>query len=151
MTTCSRATASVLAVSLLFALGACKKIEPGQGGAPANATPSDIAIPGLETNEEQAGYAIGLRVGGSLAEVKDDVDFDAVVKAMDLPEYPQPEVRELGPDDAPSILLDPSRTFEDFGEIEFSPLSTTVGEAVAYYREFGVSGGYTHLKHDEKK
>ena len=77
--------------------------------------------------------------------------YDAVVKAMDLPEYPQPEVRELGPDDAPSILLDPSRTFEDFGEIMFSPLSTTVGEAVAYYREFGVSGGYTHLKHDEKK
>lgn len=82
MTTRSRATASVLAVSLLFALGACKKIEPAAGGAAANATPSDIAIPGLETNEEQAGYAIGLQVGGSLAEVKDDVDFDAVVKAM---------------------------------------------------------------------
>lgn len=77
--------------------------------------------------------------------------YDAVVKAMNLSEYPHPEVRELGPDDAPSILLDPSRTFKDFGEIKFSPLSTTVEEAVAYYKKFGVSGGYTHLKHDEKK
>jgi nucleoside-diphosphate-sugar epimerase len=77
--------------------------------------------------------------------------YDAVVAAMQLPEYPEPEVRDLGPDDAPSILLDPSRTFADFGKIEFSPLSTTVGEAVAYYRKFGVQGGYTHLKIEENK
>ncbi len=77
--------------------------------------------------------------------------YDAVVKAMNLPEYPEPEIRELGPDDAPSILLDPSHTFEDFGEIEFASLETTVGEAIAYFKEYGVFGGYTHLKHDEKK
>lgn len=76
--------------------------------------------------------------------------YDAVVKAMNLPEYPQPEIRELGPDDAPSILLDPSRTFQDFGEIVFSPLSTTVGEAVAYYSKYGVFGEFTHLRHNEK-
>ncbi|HRV99472.1 MAG TPA: hypothetical protein P5201_12820, partial [Aminobacteriaceae bacterium] len=76
--------------------------------------------------------------------------YDAVVHAMKLPEYPEPEVRDLGPDDAPSILLDPSRLFRDFGEFEFSPVSVTVGEAVAYYEKFGVSGGYTHLKHEEK-
>lgn len=77
--------------------------------------------------------------------------YDAVVNAMALPEYPQPDVRELGPDDAPSILLDPSRTFADFGDIEFTPLSQTAAEAVAYYREYGVQGGYTHLKHTESK
>lgn len=86
--------------------------------------------------------------GGDIA-IKDL--YDEVVRAMNLPEYPQPEIRELGPDDAPSILLDPSRTFRDFGQIEFSPLSTTVGEAVAYYKEYGVSGGYTHLKHEKNK
>lgn len=75
--------------------------------------------------------------------------YDAVVDAMGLNEYVEPEIRELGPDDAPSILLDPSRTFADFGEIAFTPLSETVREAVDYYREFGVSGGYTHLKHDD--
>jgi len=42
--------------------------------------------------------------------------------------------------------LDPSRTFADFGMIEFTPLETTVWNAVKYYQEFGVVGGYTHLK-----
>ena len=77
--------------------------------------------------------------------------YDAVVAAMELPTYPEPEVRELGPDDAASILLDPSRTFEDFGKVEFTPLSEIARQAVAYFRKHGASGGYTHLKHEEKK
>lgn len=77
--------------------------------------------------------------------------YDAVVAGLGLSEYPEPEVRDLGPDDAPSILLDPSRTFQDFGQIEFTPLAALVAEAVKYYREYGVHGGYTHLRHEEKK
>lgn len=77
--------------------------------------------------------------------------YDAVVQAMELPSYPEPEVRELGPDDAASILLDPSRTFRDFGKIEFTPLQEIARQAVAYFRKHGVSGGYTHLKHEDKK
>ena len=76
--------------------------------------------------------------------------YNAVVKAMGLPEYPEPERRELSADDAPSILLDPSRTFADFGPIEFTPLETTVWNAVAYYREHGVTGGFTHLRSNEQ-
>jgi len=76
--------------------------------------------------------------------------YDAVVEAMKLNEYPEPEIRPLGVDDAPSILLDPTRTFADFGELEFTPLADTVTAAVEYYREFGVHGGYTHLKHAER-
>lgn len=76
--------------------------------------------------------------------------YDAVVKAMGLSEYPEPERRELSPDDAPSILLDPSRTIADFGPIEFTPLETTVWNAVAYYREYGVTGGFTHLRSNQK-
>ena len=55
--------------------------------------------------------------------------YDAVVEAMDLTEYPEPEIRELEPDDAPSILLDPSRTIEDFGQMEFTPLLKLLGLA----------------------
>ena len=73
--------------------------------------------------------------------------YDAVVEAMELDEYPEPEIREIGPDDAPSILLDPTRTFEDFGDIEFTPLSETVRAGIEYFQQFGASGGYTHLKH----
>jgi nucleoside-diphosphate-sugar epimerase len=75
--------------------------------------------------------------------------YDEVVKAMGISEYPEPERRELSPDDAPSILLDPSRTFADFGNIEFTPLNVTVWNAVKYYQEFGVTGGYTHLKSND--
>lgn len=77
--------------------------------------------------------------------------YDSVVSAMELKEYPVPEVRELGPDDAPSILLDPSRTFADFGKVEFTSLGETVAAAVQYYQQHGVQGEYTHLKHADKK
>lgn len=72
--------------------------------------------------------------------------YDAVVDAMQLNSRPEPEVKPLGPDDAPSILLDPSRTFADYGAIEFTPLSEIARLAVSHWREHGVQGGYTHLK-----
>ena len=77
--------------------------------------------------------------------------YDAIVKAMRLNEYPEPEVRNISADDAPTILLDPSRTFQDFGEIKFTPLEETVAAAIAYYEKFGVQGGYTHLRHTPEK
>ena len=77
--------------------------------------------------------------------------YDSVVAAMEMKSYPVPEVRELGPDDAPSILLDPSRTFADFGKIEFTSLGETVAAAVAYYAKYGTQGEFTHLKHSDKK
>jgi len=77
--------------------------------------------------------------------------YDAVVAAMKLPSYPEPEIRDIGPDDVFSILLDPSRTFADFGGVKFTPLQQTVAEAIAYYQQFGMAGEYTHLRFDEKK
>ena len=77
--------------------------------------------------------------------------YDAVVAALEMKEYPAPEVRELGLDDAPSILLDPSRTFADFGKVEFTSLGETVAAAVEYYQQHGVQGEFTHLKHSDKK
>ena len=72
--------------------------------------------------------------------------YDGVVSAMKLNDYPEPEIRSLGPDDAATILLDPSRIYEDFGEISFTPLAKFIPLAVEYYREHGVHGEYTHLK-----
>ncbi|MAK56145.1 MAG: nucleotide sugar epimerase [Pusillimonas sp.] len=77
--------------------------------------------------------------------------YDAVVEALDVPGKPKAEVKALGPDDVYSILLDPSRTFEDFGKIEFTPLQETVSAAMAYYQEHGTLGEYTHLRLQEKK
>lgn len=71
--------------------------------------------------------------------------YDAVVRALKLNEYPEPEMRPLGSDDASSILLDPSRTFADFGEVGFTPLDEVVRQAVEHWQVAGVEGGYTHL------
>lgn len=72
--------------------------------------------------------------------------YDAVVTAMRLNTYPEPEVKPLGVDDAPSILLDPSRTFADFGDVAFTPLDEIAQKSVERWNEQGVVGGYTHLK-----
>ena len=72
--------------------------------------------------------------------------YDAVVKAMKLNLYPEPEVKPLGPDDAPSILLDPSRTFKDFNDVTFTPLDEIARVSVERWATAGVVGGYTHLK-----
>ena len=75
--------------------------------------------------------------------------YDAVVRAMQLNEYPEPEIRPLGDDEAPTILLDPTRTFRDFGELRFTALDEIVARTVAYYKEHGVQGGYTHLRAEQ--
>lgn len=75
--------------------------------------------------------------------------YDAVVKAMELPHYPEPEIRDLTQDDVFSILLDPSRTTSDFGSIDFTPIETTVREAIRYYQQYGTLGEYTHLRLSE--
>jgi UDP-glucose 4-epimerase len=72
--------------------------------------------------------------------------YDSVVNAMRLNTYPEPEVKPLGPDDAPSILLDPQRTFADFGKVSFTPLAEIAAKAVERWAKEGVVGGYTHLK-----
>lgn len=72
--------------------------------------------------------------------------YDAVVRAMKLNDYPEPEVKPLGLDDAPSILLDPSRTFADFSDVTFTALDEIARLSVERWEKEGVVGGYTHLK-----
>ncbi len=72
--------------------------------------------------------------------------YDAVVRAMKLNHYPEPEVRPLAPDDVASILLDPSRLREDYGNVDITPLDDIARMAVERWQVHGVVGGYTHLK-----
>ena len=77
--------------------------------------------------------------------------YDAVVNALDVPGKPKAEVKELAADDVFSILLDPSRTFQDFGQIEFTSLQDTVSAAMVYYKQHGTLGEYTHLRLQDTK
>jgi UDP-glucose 4-epimerase len=72
--------------------------------------------------------------------------FDATVKAMGIELDGDVEVRPRGEDDAPSILLDPSKTEKDFDWEARTALEDGVARAVDYYREYGVAETFTHLK-----
>lgn len=72
--------------------------------------------------------------------------YEAMVEALGFEDFPEPDHTTLGDDDVESILLDPSRTTEDFGSFHFTPLSEVVSEAVAYYDAHGTGGEITHLK-----
>lgn len=70
--------------------------------------------------------------------------FDETTAALDM--NIDVEVKPRNPDDVYSILLDPSRTEEDFGWKTKEPLKTGVAKTIAYYKEFGIQETFTHLK-----
>jgi UDP-glucose 4-epimerase len=73
--------------------------------------------------------------------------FDATIAALPEVELDgDVEVRPKGEDDAYTILLDPSRVQQDFGWAPKVPLEEGVRRAIEYYREYGISQTYTHLK-----
>lgn len=72
--------------------------------------------------------------------------FDSTVAALGIEQDSEVEVRPRNPDDAPSILLDPSKTEATFDWRVSTPLSEGVKRAIEYYKEFGIQETYTHLK-----
>jgi UDP-glucose 4-epimerase len=77
--------------------------------------------------------------------------FDATVDALALDPAPDVEVRDRNPDDAYTILLDPSRTVEEFDWTPKTPLKEGVAAAIQYYREHGITETYTHLRFEPEK
>jgi UDP-glucose 4-epimerase len=73
--------------------------------------------------------------------------FDATLKALDIRLEEEVEVRPRGEDDAFTILLDPTRTHDDFPGWQITTtLEEGVAKAIEYYRERGVEQTFTHLK-----
>lgn len=75
--------------------------------------------------------------------------FDSTVKALGIELENEVEVRERNPDDVYTILLDPSRTQEDFDWSVRTPLEVGVAAAIDYYKSHGIDQTYTHLKATE--
>lgn len=72
--------------------------------------------------------------------------FEATVKALNITLQDEVGVRPRNPEDAPTILLDPTQTNRDFGWKVTTPLETGVQTAIEWYGEFGIDQTYTHLK-----
>ena len=77
--------------------------------------------------------------------------FDSTVKALDISLDEEVEVRERGPDDAFTILLDPSKTNKDFDWNVSTSLQDGIKAAIEWYKVYGITQTYTHLKMAEEK
>ena len=59
------------------------------------------------------------------------------------------EVRERGEDDVFTILIDPSKTNQDFDWKVSTPLEDGIKAAIEWYKKFGITQTYTHLQTEE--
>jgi len=100
-----------------------------------------VALKAIDGGGETGVYHVSSGSDVSIKEL-----FDATIKAMDHHMDEEVEVRPRNPDDAPSILLDPSKTEQDFDWKAETPLEEGVAKAVEYYRQYGVAETFTHLK-----
>lgn len=74
--------------------------------------------------------------------------FDATTEALGM--NISVEVRERQPDDVYSILLDPSRTKNDFDWQTKVQLVDGVEQTIKYYQEYGIEETFTHLQEVEE-
>jgi UDP-glucose 4-epimerase len=72
--------------------------------------------------------------------------FDETVCALGIELNEDVEVRERGPDDVFSILLDPEKTNRDFDWRVATPLSEGIARTIEDYRVSGIDQTYTHLR-----
>ncbi len=72
--------------------------------------------------------------------------YTEVVKSLDMTPVYELEHRERSEDDVYTILIDPSKTIEDFDWQTKTALDSGVPKAINYYNKFGISETYTHLK-----
>lgn len=72
--------------------------------------------------------------------------FDATVQALDIKLSQPVEVRPRNPDDAYTILLDPSKTNTMFEWKVETPLEAGVRAAIEWYQRNDITQTFTHLK-----
>lgn len=101
----------------------------------------EVVMKALAGQGERGFYHISSGSDYSIKEL-----FDATVYALGLKLEEPVEVRPRGADDAFTILLDPSKTRRDFDWDVRTGLSEGVQAAINYYKRFGITETYTHLK-----
>ncbi|HXV68740.1 MAG TPA: NAD-dependent epimerase/dehydratase family protein, partial [Nitrospira sp.] len=108
----------------------------------------DVVLMALQGKGQGGTYHIS---SGSDFAIKDL--FNATIHALGIKLEKEVEVRPRNPDDVFTILLDPSKTIRDFSGWKVrTPLERGVTAAIEWYKKFGISQTFTHLKPvDEKK
>ena len=106
----------------------------------------DVVVKAIDGTGRSGPYHISSGSDYSIKEL-----FDATLAALGIQLEKPVEVRPRAPDDVYTILIDPSKTNQDFAWKTKTPLATGVKKAIEYYREFGVAQTFTHLRMEDKK
>jgi UDP-glucose 4-epimerase len=101
----------------------------------------DIVMKAIDGKGSKGVYHISSGSDYSIKEL-----FDATVKALGIKLSAAVEERPRSPDDVYTILLDPSKTIHDFAWKVTTPLETGVRKAIEWYKVYGITQTYTHLK-----
>jgi len=101
----------------------------------------DVVMMALQGKGQKGVYHIS---SGSDVAIKEL--FDSTIKALGIKLEREVEVRPRNPDDVYTILLDPSKTNLDFGWESTTPLDAGVAETIEWYKRFGITQTFTHLK-----
>jgi UDP-glucose 4-epimerase len=101
----------------------------------------DVLIRAVDGAGQPGPYHVSTGSDYSIGEL-----FATTTEALGIELDRSVEVRERGPDDAYSILLDPTETEAAFDWRAETPLKQGVQSAIEYYRAFGVTDTYTHLQ-----
>lgn len=104
----------------------------------------DVVLKAVDGEGSRGAYHVSSGADYSIKQL-----FDATVAALGAALEVDVEVRPRNPDDAFTILLDPSKTVSDFGWSVTTSLEDGVRAAIAYYREYGIEQTFTHLRLDE--
>ncbi|NLG33314.1 MAG: NAD-dependent epimerase/dehydratase family protein [Syntrophomonadaceae bacterium] len=106
----------------------------------------DCVIKAIDRQGTKGAYHISSGSDYSIKEL-----FDATLRSLNIILDQEVEVRPRGADDAYTILLDPSKTSKVFDWAVSTPLETGVKKAVDYYKEFGITQTFTHLRQPDEK
>ncbi len=100
----------------------------------------EVVLMAIDGKGEKGFYHISSGADFSIKEL-----FDATVKALNIVPPPGVEVRPRSHDDVYTILLDPSKTNQDFGWEAKTDLEIGVRRAIEWYKQYGIDQTYTHL------
>lgn len=103
----------------------------------------DVVMLALEGKGSKGAYHVSSGSDYAIKEL-----FDAAVSSLAIRLEEEIEVRPRAEDDAYTILLDPSKTNNDFGWKTCTTLDVGVNTAIEYYNQYGISETYTHLRID---
>jgi UDP-glucose 4-epimerase len=101
----------------------------------------EVVVKALNGMGRQGYYHISSGTDYSIKEL-----FDGTVKALEIQLDEEVEVRPRSEDDVFTILIDPSKTNQDFDWQASTPLEDGIKAAIEWYKEHGITQTFTHLK-----